>query len=374
MNRAITYRLYPTADQAVLFAKTFGCCRKIWNLMLADREKAYAEDKRKIQPTPAQYKSEYPFLREVDSLALANVQLDLEGAYRRFFSVKGAGHPRFKAKKHGRETYTTNNQDGTVSIRSDTSTIRLPKLGFVKAVLHRLPPEGWELKSATVSRTSSGKYYCAVLFYAPDPVPEAVCDPTKNAIGLDYKSDGFFADSNGQSPGSPKCYRKSQKSLTKEQRKLRHKVKGSRNYEKQKIRIARKYEKIASQRKDFLHKESTAIAKRYDLVAVESLNMRAMSNKAFGNGTATLDNGWGKFIKMLEYKLQERDKVLVHVDKWFPSSQACNSCGCINPNVRSLNVRKWTCPSCGAVHDRDINAARNILKEGIRMYKSVESA
>ena len=369
MNRAITYRVYPTDEQAVLFAKTFGCCRKVWNLMLADREQAYAEDKRTIKPTPAKYKADYPYLREVDSLALANVQLDLEGAYRRFFTVKGAGRPRFKSRKHGKESYTTNNQNGTVAIRADISTIRLPKLGFVKAVLHRMPEDGAKLKSATVSRTPSGKYYCAVLFELPNPVPQEIEDHTANAIGLDYKSDGFYVASDGTCPGSPKPYRKAQERLAHEQRGLRHKVKGSHNYERQKVRIARKHEKIANQRKDFLHKESTAIAKRYDLVAVESLDMRAMANKAFGNGKAALDNGWGMFIDMLDYKMSERGKVLVRVDKWFPSSQVCDDCGYINPNVKNLSVRKWSCPACGAIHDRDINAARNILKEGVRMYR-----
>ena len=168
MNKAIKYQIYPNDEQKVLFAKTFGCCRKIWNLMLATREEAYKKDKTKVKPTPAMYKDEYSYLREVDSLALANVQLNLQAAYKRFFTVKGTGHPKFKSKKKSRDSYTTNNQNGTVAVDFDQKTIRLPKIGKVKAILHRAPDEKWKLKSATVSRTHDGKYFCSVLFDCMD--------------------------------------------------------------------------------------------------------------------------------------------------------------------------------------------------------------
>lgn len=369
-NRAIRYRIYPNKDQEVLISKTFGCCRKVWNLMLSERRNAYKSEGKTVKPTPAKYKTDFPYLREVDSLALANVQLDLEKAYQQFFYVKGTGYPKFKSKKRCRNSYTTNNQNRTVAMDVPTSTIRLPKVGFIKAVFHRLPPNDWNLKSATISMTPSGKYYCSMLFEMEDPVPAQSID-LANSIGMDYKTDGLYVASDGSSPGSPKYYRKAQKALAHEQRGLRHKVKGSRNYEKQKLRIARKYEKIANQRFDFLHKESAAIAKRYDLVAVESLNMKSMSNKAFGNGKATMDNGWGLFVRMMEYKLKDHGKSLMFVDKWFPSSQACSACGYINKAVKDLCVRKWTCPCCGKVHDRDINAAINIREEGIRMFETI---
>ena len=373
MNKAIKYRLEPNKEQIVLFEKTFGCCRKVWNLMLADRKEAYDKEKKTLLPTPARYKAEYEYLKEVDSLALANVQRDLEQAYKNFFKVKGVGFPQFKAKKTSRKTYTTNNQHGTVEIRRDKSAIRLPKAGEVKAVLHRLPPDDWVLKSATVSRTSSGKYYCSVLFeFKGDAgfIPE----PVLNAIGLDYKSDGLYMDSDGNVCGSPRCYRKAQGKLKKEQRKLRHKTRNSNNYEKQKNKIARVHEKISNQRKDFLHKESAAIAKRYDLVAIESLNMKDLSRKQAHNGKATLDNGWGMFTLFLEYKLRDKGGVLIKVDKWFPSSQVCHICGHKYEGTKDLHIRRWVCPQCGTEHNRDLNAAINIREEGIRMYKERNTA
>ena len=367
MNRAIKYQIYPTADQKVLFLKTFGCCRKVWNLMLASREEAYKKDKTVLKPTPAMYKDEYPYLREVDSLALANVQLNLQEAYKRFFTVRGTGHPKFKSKKHSRSSYTTNNQHGTVAVDPEKGTIRLPKVGKVKASLHRLPEDGWTLKSATVSMSHDGKYFCSVLFeYDKDIMP--VTHPESNAVGLDYKSDGLYVSSNGHICGSPKYYRKGQKRLTKAQRKLRHKDKNSNNFRKACMRIAKEHRHIANQRKDFLHKQSAEIANQYDMVCVENLDLRAMSNSGFGNGKATLDNSYGMFLDMLEYKLADRGKVLVRIDKWFPSSQTCSCCGTIHPEVRDLSVRRWVCPDCGTIHDRDINAALNIKNEGIRQY------
>ena len=162
MNRAIKYRIYPNDDQRELMMKTFGCCRKVWNLMLADRETAYKHDGSMLKPTPAMYKDEYPYLREVDSLALANVQLDLQDAYKRFFTVKGAGHPKFKSRKHAKLSYTTNNQKGTVALGD--KVIRLPKIGLVRAKLHRMPKTNWMLKAATISMSRDGKFYCSVLF------------------------------------------------------------------------------------------------------------------------------------------------------------------------------------------------------------------
>lgn len=367
MNKAIKYRIYPNNEQKIFFSKTFGCCRKIWNLMLASREDAYNNDKTKIRPTPAMYKKDYPFLKEVDSLALANVQRDLEKTYKRYFTIKGTGFPKYKSKKHSNSSYTTNNKDGTISLSFDTKTIRLPKVGRVKAVLHRTPRNNWRLKSATVSMTNDGKYYCSILFEYDDDICIAAF-PEQNAIGLDYKSDGLYVDSNGKVCGSPKFYRKGQSRLTKAQRKLRHKQKDSNNYRKACAKIAKENIHIANQRKDYLHKHSTEIANRYDMVCVESLNMIALSNKGFHNGKATMDNGYGMFLSMLNYKLADKGKFLVRIDKWYPSSQTCSCCGFIQPEVKKLSIRRWTCHNCGTIHDRDINAAINIKNEGIRQF------
>ena len=367
MNKAIKYRLYPTAEQEMMFAKTFGCCRKVYNLMLADKISCYQETKSFGKQTPAMYKTEFPFLKEVDSLALANVQLNLQSAMKSCFDKfrkRQNSFPKFKSAKHSRKSYTTNNQKGTVAIIAD-KYIRLPKIGLVKAVIHRKPDDDWTLKSATITQDSDGKFYASILFeYDKAIVPVVI---SNNVIGLDYKSDGLYMDSNGYHPSGHKYYRRSQEKLTHAQRKLKHMVTGSNNYRKQQRRIAKIQKHTSNQRLDFLHKESTKIANSYDLVCVESLDMKAMSNKGFGNGKATLDNGYGMFLNMLEYKLADRGKYFIKVDKWYPSSQICSCCG--RQKKLTLADRIYKC-DCGLSINRDYNAAINIRNEGLRILKS----
>lgn len=366
-NVAIKYMVYPTREQAILFAKTFGCCRKIWNLMLADKIESYQQTGKFTSPTPAHYKKQYPYLKEVDSLALANKQLDLQQAFRNRFSKKRKkknGFPKFKSAKHSRKSYTTNNQNGTIAILD--KAIKLPKVGLVKAVIHRLPENEWMIKSATVSQTSDGTYYVSVLFEYEAVESAYIVNPS-NAIGLDYKSDGLFTDSNGYTDKGHRYFRTGQKKLAKAQKKLKHKTIGSNNYKKQQLRIARIHAHIANQRKDHLHKKSTEIANQYDVVCVESLNMKALSNKKFGNGKATMDNGYGMFLTMLDYKLKNRGKVFIKVDKWYPSSQLCSQCG--RQHKLALNERIYRC-ECGLVMDRDMNAAINIRNEGLRLLEA----
>ena len=372
MNKAIKYRAYPTTEQCVLFAKTFGCCRKVYNLMLSDKIDSYKATGKFAPVTPAKYKKDYPYLKEVDSLALANKQMDLQSAFRNCFSKsrkKKNGFPKFKSAKHSRKSYTTNNQKGTVAIVDNS--IKLPKVGIVKAVIHRQPDAGWTIKSVTVSQEADGNYYISVLFEFEAPVCNYVADIT-NAIGLDYASDGLYVDHNGNKGTNHKFYRESHTKLAKGQRRLSRKVgnkKGSeksKNYLKQLRRVNKIHRHIANQRLDNLHKISTGIANRYDVVCAESLNMRSMSNKGFGNGKATLDNGYGLFLNMLEYKLSDRGKYLVKVDKWFPSSQICHNCGAPHPEMKNLSIRVMYC-DCGYHIDRDQNAALNILQEGLRL-------
>ena len=347
-----------------MFAKTFGCCRKIWNLMLADKIDHYRATKQMLQTTPAQYKKkyEYKYLKEVDSLALANVQLYLQTAYKNFFRDKKIGFPKFKSAKHSRKSYTTHNQNGTVAI-TDT-TIKLPKIGIVKAKIHRKPDADWKLKSATISQDNDGKYYVSVLYKFEKVINQiAISD---HAIGLDYKSDGLYADSEGNVCGSPKYYRKSQKKLAKLQRQLSRKEKDSNNRNKARLKVAKLQKHTSNQRLDFLHKKSTEIANQFDVVCVENLDMKNMSNKGFGNGKATLDNGYGLFLQMLEYKLADRGKYFVKVDKWYPSSQICFCCGKQHKEMKNLLTRKFVC-DCGYKNDRDINASLNIKKEGLRL-------
>lgn len=343
--------------------------------MLAYQKEQYQATGKFASVTPARFKQEYPYLKEVDSLALANKQMDLQRAFRSCFSKtrkKKNGFPRFKSAKHSRKAYTTNNQKGTVEVSENA--IRLPKAGWVKAVIHRKPEPDWRIKSATVSMESDGTYYIAVLFEYAEPESDYQAD-SSNAVGLDYASDGLYMDSNGNKGNNHKYYRESHKRLLKAQRRL-SRMKGSgkqeeksNRYKKQLCKVSRIHRHIANQRKDHLHKISTEIANQYDVVCVESLDMKALSNKRFGNGKATMDNGYGMFLSMLEYKLKDRNKYLVKVDKWYPSSQICSCCGNKNPAVKALSVRTWECPVCGKHHNRDVNAARNILQEGLRILQ-----
>ena len=374
-NRAIQYRLYPTADQIALFIKTFGCCRKVWNLMLADKIAHYKKAKTFGHQTPAVYKKQYPYLKAVDSLALANVQLHLQSAFKSCFDKKRKrrnGFPKFKSRKRTKCSYTTNNVNGNIVLLKNG--IRIPKAGTVRAKIHRLPKEDWKLKSVTISQEKDGKFYASVLFEYERKVCILPKNDTLRTIGLDYKSDGLFADSCGHVASSPKYYRRYEKKLAKAQRILSRRI-GSRkgearshNYDKQLKAINRIYAKIANCRKDHLHKLSTEITNQYNVVCVESLDMRAMANRGFGNGKATLDNGYGMFLNMLDYKLADKGGYLIKVDKWYPSSQICSHCGA--QKSMPLENRIYKCPECGNTIDRDLNAAINIKNEGLRILLS----
>lgn len=373
MNKAIKYRIYPTAEQNIMFLKTFGCCRKVYNLMLTDKIESYKSTGMFASVTPAMYKADYSFLKEVDSLALANVQLNLQSAFKNCFNKSRKaknGFPKFKSAKHSRKSYTTNNQKGTIAI-IDNKYIKLPKIGKVKAVIHRVPDADWVIKSATISQDRDGKFYASVLFEY-DTVIASVPVTTANAIGLDYKSDGLYMDSDGNVGSNHKYFRESHDKLAKAQRKLSH-MQGSRkgeaksnNWYKQYRKVNKIHKHIANQRLDNLHKISTEIANQYDVVCAESLNMKSMSNKGFGNGKATMDNGYGMFLNLLEYKLSDRGKYFIKVDKWYPSSQICSRCEKIHR--LKLTDRTYKC-ECGLTIDRDLNAAINILNEGLRLLK-----
>lgn len=371
-NRAIKYRLYPTTEQQIMFAKTFGCCRKVYNLMLADKIESYKQTGKFVTVTPAKYKKDYPYLKEVDSLALVNKQMDLQKAFTNCFDKnrkKKTGFPKFKSAKHSRKSYTTNNQGSTIKILD--KGIRLPKIGIIKAVIHRQPESDWIVKSATISQNNDGSFYISVLFKYEKSICTYMPDIT-NAIGLDYASDRLYVDDKGNIGTNHKYYRESHKKLAKAQRKLSRMVgsrKGetkSKNYIKQLQKVNKTQRHIANQRLDNLHKISTEIANRYDIVCVEDLNMKAMANKGFGNGKATMDNGNGMFNIMLEYKMLDRGKLFIKVNKWFPSSQLCHRCGSIHSEMKDLKNRVMRC-SCGLVMNRDQNAAINIKNEGLRL-------
>lgn len=363
-NKAYKFRIYPNQEQQILFAKTFGCVRFIYNRMLSDKIKYYEETKQKLNNTPAQYKTEFEWLKEVDSLALANAQINLQTAYNNFFKSPKVGFPKFKSKKSSRKSYTTNCVNGNIVI--ENGCLKLPKIGFVKLKQHRLNPSDYKLKSVTISQTPSRKYYASVLFEYENQVQEQT---PQTFIGLDFSMHELYKDSNGNEPCYPRYYRQSEQKLKREQRKLSLMQKGSKNRDKQRRKVAILHEKVANQRKDFLHKQSKKIANYYDCVCIENLDMKAMA-QALNFGKSVLDNGWGMFVTFLQYKLEEMGKKLVKVDKFFASSQTCHICGYKNIKTKNLSVRVWDCLECGTHHDRDVNAAINIKNEGMRIVNA----
>jgi putative transposase len=251
------------------------------------------------------------------------------------------------------------------NIRLEDGKIRLPKLGAVKIRQHREVPEDWSLKSVTVKRVPSGKYYVSILFEYENQIGEREID---RVLGLDFSMPDLYVTSEGEHCGYPQYFRQEEQKLARAQRRLSKMQKGSANYLKQKVKVAKIHEKIANRRKDFLHKRSHAIAEEYDAVCIEDLNMQGMS-KALHFGKSVHDDGWGMFTRMLEYKLADRGGKLVKIDRWYPSSQMCSSCGHIVPEVKDLGVRVWFCDWCLEYHDRDENAAANIRNEGYRLLR-----
>ena len=325
INRAVKIRIYPNAEQRVQIEKTIGCSRFIYNYMLADKMEHYKKEKKMLRNTPASYKKEYPWLKEVDSLALANVQMHLESAFHKFFREPSAGFPRFKSKKSSRKSYTTNVVNGNIFLE--------------------------------------GKYFASFLFCCENQTAEK--RPAEKFIGIDFAMQGMCVFSTGKRAEYPMFYRNTEKKLAREQRKLSRCQKGSQNYKKQKKRVALCHEKIRNQRKDFQHKLSASLAESFDAVCVEDLNLKGMAG-GLHLGKGVHDNGYGLFLSMLEYKLEERGKYLIKVDRYFASSKICSVCGNKKEEL-SLSDRIYYC-ECGNRMDRDVNAAVNIMNEGKRIF------
>ena len=331
VNKALVYTIYPNEKQNIQCQKTFGCCRFVYNQMLDVQKERHENGEKHLSKTKANtycnqhLKKKYPFLKEVDKFALTNAIYHLEDGYDRFFKHLSR-FPKYKCKHKAKRSYTTNITNGNIEI-SDNS-IKLPKLGWVKAKIHHRPKEDWKLKSATVTQNRDDSYQVSILFAYEESISPAVVTK-ETTIGLDYKSDGLYVSSEGDTCGMPHYFRQSADKLAKAQRKLRHKTIGSKNYNKQQKRTAKIHRHIANQRKDFLQKKSTEIS---------------------------------------NYKLRDRGGQLIKVGRFFPSSQLCSHCGFKNPLVKNLSIRHWDCPNCGTTGiDRDVNAAKNIKKEGIRL-------
>ena len=370
-QRAYRFRIYPDREQEKLIHKTFGCCRFVYNCMLSERKEIYEKTGKTVRLTPAKYKKEYVWLKEVDSLALANVQLNLESAYQKFFREEKSEFPKFKSKRRSRKSYTTNVVNG--NIRLENGKLRLPKVGFIKIRQHRSVPEEYILKSVTVSMEGSGKYYASLLYeyFVSESQTAGKIPEEMTILGIDFAMRGLAVFSNGEHAEYPMYYRKSQKKLAREQRKLSHCHKGSRGYEKQRKKVAKCCEKIRDQRRDYLHKLSREIADSYDAVSVEDIDMKAMSG-SLSFGKSVMDDSFGMFRVMLRYKLEEQNKNLVKVDRFFPSSKMCSRCGNVKKEL-ALSERIYQC-GCGNCMDRDVNAAVNIREEGRRLMKGLRDA
>ena len=362
MKKGVRFRIYPNKEQKNLINQTLGCCRLIYNRGLAMRNAAYLSGKKigytqtSAMLTEMKKSEEFTFLKCVDSIALQQSLRDLDRGFVNFFQ-KRAGHPVFKSKHNHQQSYRTINQKDNIRIVG--KYIKLPKIGYVKV---RQTMEIGHINNFTMEKTPSGKYF-AVLNVDFEPVPIQNLD---GAIGIDVGIKDFYSDSNGRTISNPKYLERTLKKLAKEQKKLSRKKKGSQNFEKQRVKVALIHEKISNQRSDFLQKTTIRLIRENQTICIEDLKVKNMvRNRKLAKSIASVS--WSKFFEILEYKAAWYGNDIIRVPSMYPSSQICSVCGYKNPLVKNLAVRNWECPECHAKHDRDGNAAANILKKGLLM-------
>lgn len=365
MEYSYKFRIYPNTEQQILIQKTFGCTRFVYNYFLAQRISEYnttGKSSTRFQQDKSLtlLKQQIEWLQEPDKCALQNSLKDLDTAYKNFFrTVKSGGKtgfPRFKSKRNRRKSYKTNS-----NVAIFNSYIRLPKLGLVKCRVSK-EVKG-RILSATVSQNPSGKYFVALCCTDVEIAP---LPSTGSVVGLDMGLKSFVITSDGVEYPNHRYLRKSQKKLARLQRQLSRKSKGSNLWEKARVKVARLHEKVTNQRNDTLHKLSTELVRNYDLISIEDLSPKNMIRN-HKLALSISDASWGEFRRQLKYKSLWYGKVLVTIDRFYPSSQLCSVCGTQWSGTKDLSVRDWICPVCGVSHNRDINAAKNILNEGLRL-------
>lgn len=353
------FRIYPNKTQQVLIEKTFGCCRFVYNHILDTKIKLYQEDGKSLsyydtcKMLPG-LKQQYELLKEVDSTALQASLLNLDKAYNGFFE-KRTGFPKFKSKKNNRCCYTTRQ---VASIRLFDKYLRLSKLGKIRCKFSK-QVEG-KISAVSVRKTPSKKYYVSILVEKDE---FKTFEKTGSVVGIDLGIKDFCITSDGLKYSNPHFLKKSEHKLIRCQRKLSRKSRGSNNYDKQRIKLAKIHEKINNQRTDFLQKLSTSLVKEYDIICTENLKVNNMLRN-HNLAKSISDCSWSSFVSMLEYKSLWYGRDIRKIDTFYPSSKLCSNCG-YKFSELTLDIREWTCPSCKTKLDRDVNAAINILNEGL---------